>query len=310
MSLVWIDEDWDEEIHVEDGGKFESLRFFTCQMSSITDTEQAILRARPDLAPYSAHPSRPDALVVDFFAKRERGSTLLRLQVQYSTEYEQIANPLSQAAIITTGREARTEITLVDGEGNPIVNAAGDLIDDPPCERTVSLLVFHVRKNIPAGTLPQWALDYSDSVNEDSVRLKGKPCDPETLLFVYGGTGDDQTIGGTSFCEISFDLIYRADGWREAIPNRGFYQLIDAKRTMTQAQPGDQVVSNTKRQSLIRRRIYVREGNDSNGLLVPCTEPQMLDLQGKYIERPTLKNIVILTPLLNPKLPFNALPIK
>jgi hypothetical protein len=183
------------------------------------------------------------------------------------------------------------------------------MINDPCPLRRRTDLVYHIRKNVPTGALPSWARQCCDCVNSDSVTIKGEPCDPETLLFQYGGTGDDQRINGKNFCEISFDLIWRADNWREAIPNRDFFQLIDPKRVMTQALPGDQIIGSGKNK-LIRRRIYVAEGDNGQGVRVPCTEAQMIDKNGKFIERPDASNIIILTPLIPVKVPFSNLPLK
>lgn len=151
-------------------------------------------------------------------------------------------------------------------------------------------------------------------VNEDAVTILGRNREPETLLFQYQGTGDPQTVNGKSFMPLSFDLVYRKDNWRESIPNRGFYQLLDPKKTMTgpsvNGAPNDQTQIGKGKNARIRSRIMVREGNSPDGVMVPCPEAQMLDKNGLAIPRPTLQNVVTLTPLIPVKMAFSELPLK
>jgi hypothetical protein len=128
---------------------------------------------------------------------------------------------------------------------------------------------------------------------------------------------DQETEFGIDWCQLDFELHYRASGWRLLTPNRGFHQLIPKKQIVsagsaTAAAIAGGILPATGIQIGDKKQFdYVKilvEGE--NKTLEEPAEPQMLDRQGALIPNPTPANIVILEFKRNNELPFNNLPLK
>jgi hypothetical protein len=236
--------------------------------------------------------------VKSFEPTRVEGSLLWEITVPYSTDREERVekNPLARPAKITIGSAERTRIALVDAAGQPILNTAGDLIDDPPVEEEVADLVFNVEKNVPI-RLPNWLLKYRNAINTDWVRVRGIPCPPESLKLKGLSIGEEDQEDNTPFCVLSFQLHHREEGWTHLIPNRGFYERVPQDIRFNTAGIG--TVTKWKRQEIL-----VGDPPDKP------SEPQMLDREGRLIKLPTVDNIVILQKKVGRYLPFSVLPLK
>lgn len=291
MPVLWFQETEKEEARIERTRR-EYTRFFKAKTSLSSDGVKALLLFRPDLAPFQPHKQDPQAFVDHFNPVRDNLG-LWDITVDYTTEVseEQESNPLAVPAKIELGSVERKRIRVLDANGKPVLNTAGDLLDDPPPEIDESDLVFSVEKNVPI-RLPAWILEYRNAVNSDVVRVRGLPCDPGTLKLKGLRIGDEEEQNKVAFCKLSFELHHREDGWTELIPNRGYYEKV----------PKTQSTSGSKTADWTRKEVLI------NG--EPAKEPQMLDAKGRRIERPTLENIVLLEFDFAPKRPFNLLPLK
>ena len=314
MSLQWLDEEVQEEAR-EETDKVEYSRFFFAQFSNGKNVLSQLLISHPEFGRYQPHADNPIARVDRTEIIRIGGSQdIWRVRVDYSTLIiPQDKNPLERPAEVDFSEASHTRITLVDGEDNPILNSAGDLIDDPPCEIDDADLVVSVAKNI-SPKLPSWLRTYRRSVNEDAVRIEGETFDPLTLRFRLKSLGKKETENDVDFRALSFELHFREGGWNQQIPNRGLFQLIPKKSVMSTGS-GDFQGRRVKTQSVDRVRIKCGWPPE-----FPA-EPQMLDKNGRLIEQrdsagnllqyPTVDNIVILDKLLFRKLPYDGvLPLK
>lgn len=298
MAVLWFEETDEEEVNIGQT-KRTYTRFFKAATSHPRDGRNALILARPDLAPFQPHYEDPGALVDTFNANRTNlgAQGLWKVTVDYSTDLQESSeeNPLARGAEIEFDSADRKRIRLLDANGKPVINAAGDLLDDPPPEIEESDLIISVKKNMPT-RLPAWVLVYRNAVNSDVVRVKGLAFPVGTLKLKRLRVGKEDVENKTAFVPLSFELHHRDDGWTEKIPNRGFYERVP-KKQIAQASTGASITTEWKRKQIL-----------ING--EPAKEPQMLDRNGRLIERPTLENIVLLDFDFNRKLPFSVLPLK
>jgi hypothetical protein len=138
---------------------------------------------------------------------------------------DQDENPLNQPPEIDLDAESEEVPVLLDADGKPIVNTAGDLIAGITEE--LNFWVFNVTVKLPS--VPRWLLDYRNAVNADAVRISGITIDPGYLLFKRPKAGrlekvkvGDETI---SYVPFSFSLVYNPRTWITRVFNRGLYEL-------------------------------------------------------------------------------------
>lgn len=117
-----------------------------------------------------------------------------------------------------------------DGEGNPILNAAGDpirgIVDYEP------ILIWTATRFITS--TPIWLKDFAHKcVNSVSVSLDGFECEPETLKMEGLRLGpidfalvDDKVI---RYREMPLRLMYKESTWKDEYLNQGFNYLIPAQ---------------------------------------------------------------------------------
>ena len=306
MSFVSIERDWKETVRyrAQNGAtSAEPIDFYTVEMSSVDDTPDDILKAVSKLNTYAPHPKIKGAFLIEPAFDRVEGTNLWKVEARYSTEIEQLVNPLGIPPIISTDSVARTIIRLVDAYGKPKCNTAGDIFDDPAPEVEIYDIVYVVAKNLPT-QIPDWYDDYANCVNSDGVRLRGRDWEPGELRYVPKPVGEDKKggpLGNISYCEGAFELHARRGGWKALIPNRGFNELIALPVASKLSQlgttnpgaaigqlPDDQVVGVRKGKKYVRRKIYIGPTREEPN------EAQALDKNGRLIPVPTPDNIVML----------------
>lgn len=293
MTLKWCTESEVEETSVEENRRTHLRRFKA--KTDVNDTYEAILHGRPDLARHQIHPTDDAARVIRFNPVRA-ALGYWDISVEYSTEVQgdNKDNPLDRPAEITIDNQPREKIRLRDAKGRPVVNAAGDLFDDPPPTISVNNLVFVIEKNIPTA-FPDWILTYRNAVNVDAVRLKGRTLPPNSLQIQKLTIGADQIENDVDFCRLHLEIEHDPDGWTKYIPNRGFFQLVYDPREKDRFK---------KYRRPAKKEILI-DGAQPR-------EPQWLDKVGQWIEEPwnNINSLVFLPFDLSDQLPFNRLPLR
>lgn len=320
--LVSCDLAWEEEARVTTTGS-ERIAWYKAFCSSVYDADREILLGahaispRAPIVPYDSDPLNPARLVAECYPRRISGSTWFDVQVTYSSDVTIEQNPLNEPAAITIKGQRREVVSLFDSNGLPKMNTAGDLLGDPVPTKPVTDLIISVSKNVSL-SLPAWILDYVDTVNSDTVRIRGLIFPPGTLCFAgdvdVGEELNTESINNgvrqIPYTTVGFQLHYRAEGWTTLIPNRGFYQLVP--RSATAAQVVTAAFKTKKPMPLSLPKFPY----DRQRILVGTTppdypdEPQFLDPNGAFIENPTPDQIVVLEFDDYDKLPFGQLPLK
>ena len=242
-----------------------------------------ILRHPDCPKPYQSDGQNPPAYVKSVKPKQDDDApNVWRVAIAWSSKIEQPEeeeDPLARPAKIGTKRVKTTEATLIDGDGLPLLNTAGDLIEGKT--RDVSRLVITVQKNLPPG-LPRWLDAFADTVNSGPVKIKGRTFDPLTLKF-EGPTipPDEITDNGVAYVPVSFELHHKAETWRENDLNRGFNQLVT--RSVKVWTPTTSAAELTETVTQLEA-ILLDDGEHP-------TEPQWLDEDGRHLgktrNRPT-----------------------
>lgn len=317
MGVVSADIAWEEEARFEQQSR-EWRSQYKVLMSRIDDGPKEMLAGLPRLNPYQPHPKDSDALVSEFFPRRMKGTNFWDLDIRWSTDIDVSSSPLAEPAQIDIQSVSRTIPALFDSSGNAIVNVAGDFYTEPVPERNVTDLVFRVTKNLPIN-LPDWVLSHPDTVNRDTLKIRGLTCDPGTLYFgglqigpeqnVPGATDTISTLNGKSipFCTATFELNYRSIGWTLLVPNWGYFQLVPVKAQKAQkieVAGGKPLRIKKIPFHYTRQRITVGPIGDYP------PHPVFLDSNGAAIINPTIDQIISLEYDLHDKQTFQLLPLK
>ena len=263
---------------------------------------------------YDLHPdpafagARVDSISV---VAADDSETLSYVSVRYSTELDEQDNPLERPAEITMAASRETRPAFVDGEGEANLNTAGDPVVG--FERSDTTWIFHVSKNV--NKLPRVLLDYNDTLNSDAVKLRGLTCKPGTVSVRDLRVGDWENENDVEFFVFSFDLHYRRGGWIEERLNQGYNELVERSVPLAVPRLLPDDTWQTTTTALVKERIFLDSGE-------PPAEPQLLDADGqrprhtegdlkgqvKQILDPS--DIVFLRRELDPRKPFNVLPLK
>lgn len=213
------------------GGEVEHVEHYEILFDEPPDSEvPCYLDSRsPKIG--DVHPDDPRT----FVASREATSTdgvKFDLAVTYSrTKTEEGEDsPLDKPAVITARSEKRTILTVLDADGNPILNTAGDILGAHEVQH--SYIVISVVKNMPVDPWPAWVLKYRDVVNLSQMQFKGLTWPKQTLKLDSVSIGDEQTENDIQFVQVTFDLSYRREGWRLILLNQGKYEVGEPKETV------------------------------------------------------------------------------
>lgn len=224
MAILWFEEKFEEEFSVQQGFEAEYTRHFTAAASSVHDGLDELAAYRPDLLPYQKHPKDELALVEEWNPVRRAGTTIFDVTVEYSRdieEPEQEENPLARPAKIDWSEVAVQRGTLVDADGVPMRNRAGDLYD--PYEFEDVTWVARVQKNVAAW--PKWLKSYAGAVNDAPVKIRRETFDKHTLRLRGLELPDAETENNVRFHALSFELHVKEEGWNYQPINRGFNEL-------------------------------------------------------------------------------------
>lgn len=214
------------------GSVSERTREFHLLFRGYVATVDEVLKLRECPRPYDPHPYNPIALAqqpqVDQVNRFE-----WRIVVSYSTEIdreEQDKNPLNRPAKIAMRATDRNLPVLIDAEGKPLTNHAGDLV--PGISVSVKDPVFTVVKNLASP--PRWLPEYIGdgdlgSVNSEDVRILGYAMKPRHLKFNFEGLEESQE-GKFRFWVLRFNLEYHRLTW-------DFQYLNVGKRELQKALP-------------------------------------------------------------------------
>jgi len=259
------------------GSNIERTRRFIVQTDDPGATIDDIYLLKGIPKEYSPHPDNGQLLATDIQVN-QRSRFMFDVVVPYSNEVdeeEKSANPLSRAAKIVPRGLQRQIPTLLDKDGKPYTNTAGDIVPGQTIE--VTDMTFNISKNVASP--PRWLPEYwRGVVNSDDIRILGYTFKARHLKFRFGSLEPSQE-GKRKFWVLSFSLIERFESWDTVYANVG-------RRERVYPVPADELAF--LGELLTDEEIARYEKGNLADILVgdppkPTDEPVWLDSDGKAI---------------------------
>jgi len=250
---------------------FKYVRTFLVEHAA-SDTSRSILSDSQVPQMWSIHPNDGLAYVESRNLDRsiDTGKVVSLLTVNYTTDREaeqETEDPTLRPARITWSTQNERVPILFDKDDNPIVNDAGDLLIGVEEDR--ALWQITVAKNVVS--VPSWVTSYQNAVNSDAVTIGGAVLDAGTLKMDAINISDQQTENGVAFYEISFQMLFRQDGWDQKLLNVGLREIVETTIYVT-AEPT----------TIAELRPILTSAGE------PVDEPVFLDSNGKAIRDETV----------------------
>lgn len=241
--------------------------------SDVTDSLATLKRDLPELQRWQPHPDQVGFFVDEFSADQVTGSAIWNGTIRYVDTI--IRNPLDEPAKLMGVRtETLPGATIVDYEGKLILNSAGDIVS--PIDKPERIRIFTYQKKLPSIAL--WLFDLEDVANSNAMQIAGQSCQVRQLLLRKVDFGNEEEAEGVVFRTCNIELAYRKSKWIHRYPSVGFNQVVQER----EFQPGPQF-----NQQVTRKRTILIKGQ-------PPTQEQLLDADGKWIEKPEPSDLVIL----------------
>ncbi len=175
------------------------------------------------------HP-QGDSIVSEVEIGERRGyvratSGIYDVTVRYTSDEASVPeeeDPTSRPTVTSMRSEKVRVRTVLDADGQPMLNTAGDLIEEEVDE---THYVFHARRNFAA--LPRWIEDYADAVNIDDVRIRGFTWRAgHVRMEGISLPGELVWENGVPYIPFEWTARYRPRRpWNEPLLNRGFHEL-------------------------------------------------------------------------------------
>lgn len=269
------------EVRVDRRGASTLVDQYIARMSSIDDRLTALRRGLPRLQRWQPHFREPSLFVEDFEATQIQWTPNWRVRVSYTSELD--PNPLDKPLGVKVRSQSIDAYTLVDHEGRLMLNTAGDPFQ--PQQKKETIWIFSCTKNV--ADYPLWLLEYPETINLDSVRIRGVTFPPRTLALVTVQIEDYVEENDTRYLPLGLELHFRRSTWQSFIPSRGYQAYFD----------------DPEGGAPVKRRITLDDGSYPN-------EPQLLDRRGRWIQNPRPQDVYMLKFQLPRALPFGALPLR
>ncbi len=265
------------------GGKSQSdrVRAFRVITDNVYDGAEHVL-ANCGVSVGEVHPTNSTLYVSRRRAVNDRKSkNVWIVTITYGDETSEggkSPQPTDDRVKISWATDATTEPVRYDKDNQPILNSAGQFLDDLKAEN--ARWKISIKKNLYF--VPTWILSYRNAINSDSFVIDG------ILVPQYAAKISSLAIGEW---EQRNGYAYRALELGIAIRETWVRSLVDVG--LIRKQPDD----STKR---IRC-------STNDGVFMP--KPVLLDGSGNQLEDPTPDKAVYFDAHIYPELPFSYLPI-
>lgn len=267
-----------DSLSIDQQGIATAERRFLCKMDRFDDNPFLILTFPRTPKPFELYPGSTGVYATTPAVSRmEQTATWFRITVPYSSEREIHENPdpTRRPADVEWGAEAYRRVMLRDIFDQPILNTARDYFI-PPLEDEDSRWVITVSKHVKR--IPRKILTMDGATNDDVVRIDGETFKRHTLRVRGLRLSRVKIENNVRFRTVNFGLHYQEEGWVHRIASRGFRQLVE-------------VPDSEKEQSEKGKKVFRLEEIRVDG--ERPSDPVFLDKDGKFIDKPTAKTIVI-----------------
>lgn len=211
------------------------------------------------------HPNEPG-----FFFKKATPKQTSKRVWEVELEYvpfqveEEDKNPLRRKPKISFDSSSIEIPADRDNKGRMICSTAGEPITG--IMRQIPTVDYTINVNL--ATDPQWMLTHLLAVNADTVRIRGVPWKPKTLLFATVAAGVYEKENKVEFAPFTLKILGNPLTWSAEVFNTGTLQLESYE-----LQQNGRTVQRW-------RQVPILEGKPRE----PVKEPKPLDEFGRYID--------------------------
>lgn len=202
------------------GEKSSFSENWTCILSTSKEDWTDILNAVPEWRYGLEHPTKKGFYVDDIYYSRDADSlTLWEISVSYTDDWPDEPDPRKRPPTFTLQSITHRYSDLMDYDGKPFINTAGDFLEDIP-EKEIKAWRLTIKKNIPKNW-PDWILLFNEAVNKSAVKVAGLKWPKETLRIDDLSIGDLEEENGIAYLPLQMVINYHPKRWAVQSINRG-----------------------------------------------------------------------------------------
>lgn len=249
------------------------------QVSDPADSHAVLRRDIPELQRWQRHPTEDGFYVDEFLPVRIPNSLYYTATVRYTNTLE--PSPLDQPPKVSMRTEMLRGATITNRRGQLMRNTAGDVIE--PQEKNEVIRVYRIRKNVER--YPEWIKTLAETVNSSVVRIRhqSEQFPKRSLLLTSVEIGEEVNENDVTYFPLALEIKHRESLWKLIYPSRGFRQLVKSRGLV-------RVSPNTS--TLAQGDIFTLKPITVKGQ--PPHEPQILNAEGKWIEKPEPSDVVLM----------------
>jgi len=190
-------------------------------------TVVAAVSATSGFTPSDSFPGDATAYPKSYRPTQEHEMLIWLCEIEYSNDDE---NPLNEPAELKVSGQLFSEVMVVDANGDPVLNSAGDPFIDPPIEKDRARGLITFTKN--TATPPAWVFSLQNSLNLAGFTIwggaisvgasKAKFREPEI-------TGPHER-NGTTYYTVSGTIEVDDNGWDANVLDAGWRQKSGSDR--------------------------------------------------------------------------------
>ena len=264
------------------GSGVSSTKSFDEQwMITMSDREEDwtdILNAVPEWRYGKEHPTKRGFYVDDMSFDRDGDSfELWEATISYTDDWPDEPDPRKRAAIYSLQSITHSYTELIDADGVPFLNTAGDFLQDLPAKK-ITAWRLTIKKNLPK-KWPLWILKFNEAVNKSEIKIAGLKWPKETLKISDLSIGEPEEENEIQFCSAQMVIEFHPKTWAIRSINRG------TSERYPKFIYSDDFFSNEATVEWLKRPI-------SDSEKVPIDKPVFLDENGTAIRDIKLKSPV------------------
>lgn len=282
-DIIYFDLAFGDSYGDKEGPERNYTDIYSCTLRSI-DVDPVVI-ADYRKCPQPGQPHRKDraARVVSRNFQRVDDTVDFDVTINYSTNIQQPSkepNPLNRRAVIDMTSSPEMVPTFFDGEDNPRLNTAGDLIVG---YRRVPFLDISVQKNV--ADYPEWMWDYDGTVNRFPVTIRKRTFPSRTLRMEGIESPDLDYENGVWFYRLNFRIRHDPRTFDDIRYSMGFNEIAKVDTGKRDFPPGldpaTVTIESSKKYAIyknVKRRITIGTPAEYP------TDPEFLDKDGARIE--------------------------
>lgn len=207
-------------------GSRQYTRTYIVVTDDIDDDEEVVRLSVPEFLG-DVHPSNSNARVSNKTSTEQTrikgGGSVWQVQVTWDTSTpESTEDPLDEPIQYSWSAVASEEVFDVDVDGEPVVNSADDPFSDGITRQTfdIQLSVSHNLASFDGSLAASFVQKLNDATFHSGPA--------GTVLCTNISAQGPNEQNGIEFWAISYEFLYRKDGWDKKVLDAGFnYKLVD-----------------------------------------------------------------------------------